>query len=103
LKHRDLEVSRRARQCLGALKGAPPTDLRAVALRVLIVRKPVKGVEVLLAFLPDVADPAEEDQVVAVLTALGVREGKVDPTLLAALTDKLPLRRAIAAEVLAAS
>jgi hypothetical protein len=35
------------------------------------------------------------------LTALGAHDGKVDAALLAALTDGLPLRRAVAAEVLA--
>jgi HEAT repeat protein len=102
LKHRDLEIVRRARWCLDALKGIPPAELRAAAARALIVRKPPEGAQVLLAFLPDAADTAEEDRIVAALTALGVREGKVDRALITALTDKLPLRRAFAAEVLAA-
>src|SRR5262249_12464741 len=99
---RDLEVVRRSRRCLDALAGVPPADLRAAAARALIVRKPPGGVAALLAFLPDALDTAEEDRIVAAVTALGVRDGKVDPALLAALTDRLPLRRAVAAEVLAA-
>jgi hypothetical protein len=102
LKHRDLEISHRAKRCLGAIDSAHAAELRAAAARVLIVRRPAGGVEVLLAFLPDTAGAAEEDRIVAALTALGVREGKVDGALLAALTDRLPLLRAIAAEVLAA-
>ena len=102
LNQRDAEVVSRAKECLSALGSLSPSDLRAAAARALIVRKPLEAVEILLAFLPDAADPPEEDRIVAALTALGVRDGKVDPALLAALTDKLPLRRAVAAEVLAA-
>jgi hypothetical protein len=101
LKHRDLETSRRSRRCLDALKGPRPAELRAAAARALIARKPLKAVEVLLAFLPDAANGTEEDRIVAALTALGMRDGTVDPALLAALTDRLPPRRAVAAEVLA--
>lgn len=102
LNHRDAEVASRAKKCINALGNLPPVDLRAAAARVLVIRKPLEAVEVLLAFLPDAADRTEEDWIVAALTALGVRDGKVDTALVAALTDKLPLRRAIAGEVLAA-
>jgi hypothetical protein len=102
LKHRDPEISHRAKRCLGAIDHGHAAEWRAAAARVMVVRKPAGGVEVLLAFLPDGAGAAEEDRIVAALMALGVREGKVDGALLAALTDPLPLRRAIAAEVLAA-
>src|SRR5207245_1072072 len=100
LNQRDVEVVRRAEQCLNALKGVPPVELRTAALHVLIARKPPQGVETLLAFLPDAENAAEEGRIVGALMTLGVRDGKADPALVAALTDKLPLRRAIAAEVL---
>jgi hypothetical protein len=102
LKHRDLEVSRRAKRCLDAFGNISPTELRAAAARVLVVRKPTGAVGVLLDFLPDVADAAEEGRIVAALEALGVREGTVDRALVTALADKVPVRRAVAAEVLAA-
>jgi hypothetical protein len=102
LNHRDAEVASRAKACMSILGSLPPGDVRAAAAWALIVRKPPQAVEVLLAFLPDIADAAEEDRIVAALTALGVRDGNVAPALLAALRDKLPVRRAIAAEILAA-
>ena len=101
LNHRDAEVVRRAQFCLNAVNEIPHGELRAAAARVLTDRKPPQAVAVLLAFLPDAADTMEEDAIVAALTILGVRGGKADPALVAALTDKLPLRRAVAAEVLA--
>src|SRR5205823_3418809 len=102
LKHRDVEVIRRARDCLNALGTISPAELRATAVRALIIRKPPEAVEVFLAFLPDAADTTEEDRIVAALMVLGVRKGMAAPALLAALADKMPLRRAVAAEVLAA-
>jgi hypothetical protein len=101
LAHRDLEIRRRAKRCLDALNDISPTVLRAAAARVLVARKPPGAVEVLLAFLPDSADAAEEERLVAALAVLAVRDGKVDRALAAALTDRAPLRRAIAGEVLA--
>jgi hypothetical protein len=100
LTHPDLEVVVRAKKCLEAHNSRDMAKVSAAAARVLTARRPPQAVAVLLAFLAD-AGPAEEDTLVGVLTALGVRDGKADPALVAALTDKLPLRRAVAAEVLA--
>ena len=100
LNHRDVEVARRAERCLNAFQGTPPGEVRAAAARVLTARQPPQAVEALLAFLPD-AGPAEEDAIAGALTVLGSRDGKADPALVTALADKLPLRRAVAAEALA--
>jgi hypothetical protein len=74
-----------------------PVQARLVALR-----KPEGAAEVLLAFLPFADEDSVQDEVRAALTAVAVRGGKVDPVIVKALEDKLPVRRSAAAEALAA-
>ena len=64
-------------------------------------RRPEGAVEALLAFLPSAETEAILDEVKKSLLSLAVHDGKVDAALLAALQDKLSVRRAAAAEVLA--
>jgi HEAT repeat protein len=99
--HEDAEVASRAKLCLEALGNGSHGELLVRAARVLSARKSEKAVEVLLAFLPDAADSGVEEDVIRVVTVLGVSEGRAHPTLVQALTDKLPLRRAAAGEALA--
>ena len=101
LEHADFEVATRAQACLKAHQADPPTKMLAAAVRVLAARKPAGGAAVLLAFLPDAASMEVEEEIARALTALSVRDGKVDPTLVQALTDQLPLRRAAAGAALA--
>jgi HEAT repeat protein len=72
--------------------------LPAAAPRLLALRKPPAAVEALLAYLPFAEDEAALE-VQAALTVLALRDGKLEPALAQALEDKLPLRRAAAAEV----
>jgi HEAT repeat protein len=95
----DPEVKRRAENCLRLIAVNPANTLPIVAPRLLALRKPPGAVETLLAFLP-VAEDTLTAEVEAALTTLTLRDGKPDPTLMNALQDKSPLRRAAAAEAL---
>ena len=101
LKDADLEVARRAEQCVQRIRDkdyAP--DVPAAAVRLLLQRKPAGTVEALLAYLPFADSEGVADEVRNGLTTLAVSDGKPDKILVAALTDKLPVRRAAAGEAL---
>lgn len=92
-----------ARRCLATLQGDDAADLAAVAARVLASRRPKDTVEALLGYLPFTDKDETLDEVRAALAeAASGPDGKPDAALVAALTDDLPLRRAVAVEVLAA-
>jgi HEAT repeat protein len=95
----DLEVKRRAVTCLRLIATNPASALPAAAPRLLALRKPAGAIETLLAYLPS-AEEVSATEVQAALTSLALRDGKPDPVLVQALQDKLPLRRAVAAESL---
>jgi HEAT repeat protein len=98
----DPELARRADQCIRLIQKAGSNPLPSVALRLLALRRPPGAVAALLAYLP-YAESQRTDEVQAVLAQLAFRDGTADPALLEALGDKLPLRRASAAEVLGLS
>jgi outer membrane protein assembly factor BamB len=101
LKDADLEVTRRVERCLQRIKEKDvPPDVPAAAARLVAERKPAGAVEVLLAYLPFASNDDSVDQIRTTLAALAVRDGKTDKALAAALTDKLPVRRAAAADAL---
>ena len=95
----DIEVARRARQCLDDIE-RPGTVLPLAALRLLAVRKPAGAVRILLAYAPYADDAAVEEEVLATLLAASGVKGRPDPALPEALRDALPARRAAAAHVL---
>ena len=96
LQDPDLEVARRAEWCLRKVEGDAGKELVVAAIRLLKVRKPDRATEVLLNYLPSV-DEETEEEALAALKETGVRQGKVDAVLVAALKDKNSLRRAGAA------
>jgi hypothetical protein len=97
LKNTDPEVVRRAQDCLSLIKSGAGSATDMAALRLLAARKPAGAAEALLAYLPFAANHLAADEVKTALAAVAVREGKPDKALLAALTDKMPQRRAAAA------
>ncbi len=101
LKGADLERQRRVERCLQTIASSARRSLPPVAARLLALRKPPGAVEALLAFLPWAEEEHLAGEVQTALTTLAVRDGKVDPALVRALDDPLPVRRAVAAEVLA--
>lgn len=96
----DAEVARRAERCLREIEGGPGPALPIAATRVLARRPSPEAIPVLLAFLPFVNDESVEEEVLNVVCFLSVKQGKIDPGLLAALKDPLAARRGGAAFVL---
>jgi hypothetical protein len=98
-KDRDVEVARRAEECVRLIELDYAATVVPAAARLLAARKPAGAAEVLLAYVP-FADDAAADEVRAALAALAVRDGKPEPAVVAALTDKVPARRAAAGAAL---
>jgi hypothetical protein len=99
LQDPDLEVARRARDCLGLLRPQTGAGPLAAAIREVARARVEGGVEALLRLLPS-ADGATAGEVKAALVALAERGGRPDPALVRALSDREPAVRAAAAAVL---
>lgn len=102
LKDPDPEIRRRALRVLQKI-GAASSELHLfpAAARVLADQKPAGGLETLFAFLPNVEDVAVAEEVGKALPPLVKdKDGKVDPLLLANLTDRFAVKRFAAAEAL---
>jgi HEAT repeat protein len=100
-KSSDLERKRRAEACLGRIATSDARALPAAALRLLPLRRPPAAIEGLLAYLPYADNETLTSEALTALAALALRDGKPDPALVQALEDKMPVRRAAAAEALA--
>jgi hypothetical protein len=94
----DLEVARRAEECLQVIAQGYNGSLSVAAARLLAARKPAGAAEVLLAYLPFADSDVAAEEVQDTLASLTVRDGQPEKALLAALTDPVPVRRAAAAE-----
>jgi HEAT repeat protein len=101
VKGADLEKRRRGERCIETIARSASRPLPPVAARLLALRHPEGAVEALLGFLPWAEDERLAGEVQTALTTLAGRPGKADPALVRALGDSLPVRRAVAAEVLA--
>jgi HEAT repeat protein len=97
VKDPDVEIARRANQCLQDIQSRAFVARARTMARLLAVRQPDDAVAVLLNYLPFADDEALEEELLATLGVVGVHDGKVDPLLTAALQDKTPVRRAAAA------
>src|SRR5262249_42250724 len=74
--------------------------LTLAAIRLLRQRAPEGSCNALLGYLPFVTDENVEEEILLTLPVVGVRNGKCDPQLRAALSAAEPHRRAAAAFVL---
>ena len=99
----DSEIVRRAEHCLHQINCGATAPLSSAVVRLVGSRKPAGAVGVLLGYLPSVENAGVADEIRASLTALALQNGKPDPELVQALMDKLPVRRACAAEALTAA
>jgi HEAT repeat protein len=97
----DHEAASRARTCLQAIEGASGAALTQSSIRLLAAQRPSGTVEVLLAYLPIAEDDQVVTQIQNALLAIGLTEGKIEESLRRALADPVPVRRAVAATVLA--
>jgi hypothetical protein len=102
-KSSDIEVVRRAEECLRLIKRGMSAAVPAAVVRLLGKRKPAGAAEVLLTYLPHADSEAVADEVCKALAVLAVRDGKPEPALRKALIDQAPVRRAAAAEALCRS
>jgi HEAT repeat protein len=95
-KHEDPEVRLRAQHCIEVIESRLDANLTMAAVRRLIYLRAGGAAEHFLELLP-VVDWEIQDEIVHGLPQVARRDGKLDSALLAALDDKLPLRRAAAA------
>ncbi len=103
LKDPDVEIVRRAQECLRRIETGSARAVVAAAARVLATLRPDGAARALLAYLPAADDEATAEEVRAAVVALAVRDGQPDPDVVTALADKAPARRAAAAAALARS
>jgi hypothetical protein len=97
----DLEVARRAKACLEQIKTRMGIPTTLAAVRWLGLKTPAGAAEALLE-LADGADASVTAEIKAALLLLAQRPGGPPAALKAALTDKSPARRAVAAAALGA-
>jgi HEAT repeat protein len=103
LKSPDQEVAHRAEVCVESITHHPGPALPIAALHLIGRRPAPEAVSALLQYLPFTDDGAHgrvEEELLASLCLISVRETRLDPALTAALKDPHPARRAAAAVVL---
>lgn len=93
----DPEVAYRAMECLKRLEKVPHSTVAIAAVRALAKLKPDGTADVLLGFLPLADTQAVADEIGVTLAAVAYKGGKADIALVAALTDKVALRRGASA------
>lgn len=98
--HADAEVKQRARDLRDRLEAKAEPPIQAATARLVAKTKPAGAAEVLLGFLPFAPDLAVADEVCKALGSVATSGGKVEPAILRALSDKLPLKRGAAGEAL---
>jgi hypothetical protein len=99
-RDKDPERARHVAECIKQIDNRIDVARILAAARLLHDRRPAGAAPVLLAYLPAADDAEVEDAVLRALLAVGMTGGEPDLTLVKALTDKEPLRRAAAGYVL---
>lgn len=102
-KGSSLELTRRAESCIEDIERTIKRGIPEAAVRLLAVRKPDGACAVLLNYLPFAEAEAVEEETLDALVVVGLRDGRPDVLLVAALKDKDTLRRAAAALVVGRS
>jgi hypothetical protein len=104
MKSSDAEVARRAEDCLDQiLKPTLHLETTIAAIRLLTARKAAGAGEVLVGFAPFAENDIVTEEIEFSLAELAAHDGHVKKTLLAALHDQVPCRRALAAVTLCRS
>lgn len=94
-----LETTIRAQRIVDTIERGHSAPATAAALRMLALRRPEGACDALLGFAPACADELVEEELLRALRSVGVKKGKVDPALFAALRDPEIARRSAAALV----
>ena len=97
--HRLTETRRRAAELRQMIEAESQPAVQAASARLICKLKPPKAAEVMLAYLP-FADNSAVDDFSKALAAVATKEGKTEPALVKALSDKVPIKRGIAAQAL---
>ena len=100
-KSKDAEVSRRADELRQRIEAKAEPSIQAATARLIARAKPAGAADVLLNYLPFAADHQVTDEICKALAAAALVGGKVEPSLLKALDDKIAIKRAAAGEALA--
>jgi len=100
-KNKDPEVNRRADEIRHRIEAKADPNIQAATARLIAKLKPAGSAAVLLNYLPFAADQEVTDEIGKTLGAIAVVGGKADPALVQALTDKVPIKRAVAGEACA--
>lgn len=96
---KDLEVARRAEQCLESIRKGSGLLLSSAAIRQLARLRPDGAIAALLAFIPHADDEFVQEEVLTALVELAKDASRQGPVR-EALTEAMPLRRAAAGYVL---
>jgi hypothetical protein len=97
----DPEVAYRAREALKRMEKVPHSQVAAAAVRALAKLRPKEAAAVLLGFLPMADSDEVAEEIRAALVGLAAADGKPEPALVAALSDKSVVRRSAAYVALA--
>jgi hypothetical protein len=92
----DPEVAYRAHEALKRMEKVPHSQVAAAAVRALVKLKPKEAASVLLGFLPMADSDEVAEEIRTALVSLAAADGKPEPALVAALSDKSVVRRSAA-------
>jgi len=93
----DPEVAFRAGETLKRIEKVSHAAIASAVARALAKTKSPDAIAAMLGFLPMADNTVVEDDLHTAIAILAIRDGVIDPGILAALEDKLPIRRATAA------
>ena len=93
----DQEINGRAAACIAKMQQGWRPGLNLAAVRLLLRRHPADTVETLVRYVPYEADVEVQEEIWFGLDSLTKAEGRVPKPLASALTDAVPIRRALAA------
>lgn len=98
---KDTELRKRVADLKRRIETKAEPAVQAAAARMIARSKPADAAEVLLAFLPFAVDSSVVDEICKTLGAVAVVDGKVEPAVIKALSDKSSaIKRGAAAEAL---
>ncbi len=100
-RHPDVELQRRVMDLRQKIEAKAEPHIQGATARLVAKTRPPGAAQVLLNYLPFAADQHVTDEVCKALGALAVEQGKVEPALIQALSDKIAVKRGGAAEALA--
>jgi hypothetical protein len=96
----DLEIKLRVDEIKKLVMAKVDPSVQAAAARLLTAIRPAGTTEVLLNYLPFAPDQSVADELCTTIKATAIRDGKIDPLVIKALTDQLAIKRVAAVDAL---